>query len=397
VCTIHQPSIDIFEAFDELVLLKRGGETIFCGSLGEHSRDLIDYFSAIKGVPPAKEGLNPATWMLEVSTPGAEQRTGVDFAEIYKGSEFARKYQQVIEEFSQPAKDAKAIHFDSAYAKSLWGQYVTNLWRFNITYWRTTEYNSVRFLLTAIIGLVFGFIFWKLGGHVRTELGIQNVLGALYASVIFLGIINSIVLQPIAAENRGVLYRERAAGLYAIFPWIAAMMTMEVVYCTVQSVLYCCIVYFACGFARDPAKFFWFLLFLWQLLLFFTLFGLTAVALTPNIRVAAVFSSNFYSLFNLFAGFIMPVPQMPGWWVWLAYLNPCYWTIYGLVASQVGDFTNELTIGSGGTSTPKAFIDERYGYRHNFLGQVTAILFSWLIFLFAISYICFRYVNHLKR
>ena len=43
-------------------------------------------------------------------------------------------------------------------------------------------------------------------------MGITNVLGALYASVIFLGIINSIVLQPIAAENRGVLYRERAAG-----------------------------------------------------------------------------------------------------------------------------------------------------------------------------------------
>ena len=56
------------------------------------------------------------------------------------------------------------------------------------------------------------FIFWKEGGHVTTQMGITNVLGALYASVIFLGIINSIVLQPIAAENRGVLYRERAAG-----------------------------------------------------------------------------------------------------------------------------------------------------------------------------------------
>ena len=45
MCTIHQPSIDIFEAFDELLLLKRGGETIYCGSLGEHSKDLIGYFS----------------------------------------------------------------------------------------------------------------------------------------------------------------------------------------------------------------------------------------------------------------------------------------------------------------------------------------------------------------
>ena len=44
VSTIHQPSIDIFEQFDELVLLKRGGETIYCGPLGTHSKDLIAYF-----------------------------------------------------------------------------------------------------------------------------------------------------------------------------------------------------------------------------------------------------------------------------------------------------------------------------------------------------------------
>ena len=46
VCTIHQPSIDIFESFDELLLLKRGGETIFNGQLGHNSTHLIAYFQA---------------------------------------------------------------------------------------------------------------------------------------------------------------------------------------------------------------------------------------------------------------------------------------------------------------------------------------------------------------
>ncbi|GMI82038.1 pleiotropic drug resistance 12, ATP-binding cassette G40, PLEIOTROPIC DRUG RESISTANCE 12 [Hibiscus trionum] len=44
VCTIHQPSIDIFEAFDELFLMKRGGQEIYVGPLGHHSKHLIKYF-----------------------------------------------------------------------------------------------------------------------------------------------------------------------------------------------------------------------------------------------------------------------------------------------------------------------------------------------------------------
>jgi hypothetical protein len=44
VCTIHQPSIDIFEAFDELLLMKRGGYVIYFGPLGERSQQMVDYF-----------------------------------------------------------------------------------------------------------------------------------------------------------------------------------------------------------------------------------------------------------------------------------------------------------------------------------------------------------------
>jgi len=44
VCTIHQPSIEIFEAFDELMLMKRGGELIYAGPLGHHSCKVIQYF-----------------------------------------------------------------------------------------------------------------------------------------------------------------------------------------------------------------------------------------------------------------------------------------------------------------------------------------------------------------
>ena len=44
VCTIHQPSFDIFESFDELLLMKRGGQAIYSGQLGQNSCKVVEYF-----------------------------------------------------------------------------------------------------------------------------------------------------------------------------------------------------------------------------------------------------------------------------------------------------------------------------------------------------------------
>uniref|UniRef100_A0A803M6Z8 ABC transporter domain-containing protein n=1 Tax=Chenopodium quinoa TaxID=63459 RepID=A0A803M6Z8_CHEQI len=93
VCTIHQPSIDIFEAFDELLLMKRGGRLIYAGPLGDHSSKLIEYFEGIYGVPKIKDGYNPATWMLDITSPQSESQMGLDFADIYLNSHL---YQYVI-------------------------------------------------------------------------------------------------------------------------------------------------------------------------------------------------------------------------------------------------------------------------------------------------------------
>ncbi|KAI8026762.1 Pleiotropic drug resistance protein 3 [Camellia lanceoleosa] len=81
VCTIHQPSIDIFEAFDELILLKAGRQVIYSGPLGQHSSTVIEYFEAISGVQKIRNNYNPATWMLEITSRSAEAQLCVDFAQ----------------------------------------------------------------------------------------------------------------------------------------------------------------------------------------------------------------------------------------------------------------------------------------------------------------------------
>ncbi|KAF5191010.1 Pleiotropic drug resistance abc transporter [Thalictrum thalictroides] len=90
VCTIHQPSIDIFEAFDELFLTKRGGEEIYVGPVGRHSCHLISYFEGVEGVAKIKDGYNPSTWMLEVTSGAQEEILKINFTDVYKKSELYR-------------------------------------------------------------------------------------------------------------------------------------------------------------------------------------------------------------------------------------------------------------------------------------------------------------------
>ena len=44
----------------------------------------------VEGVPALRAGVNPATWMLEVSTLNKEHELGVDFAQIYRTSALFR-------------------------------------------------------------------------------------------------------------------------------------------------------------------------------------------------------------------------------------------------------------------------------------------------------------------
>jgi hypothetical protein len=54
--------MELFEAFDVLVLLQRGGRLTYFGPLGEESSTLIVYLEGQPGVEPIRPGYNPSTW-----------------------------------------------------------------------------------------------------------------------------------------------------------------------------------------------------------------------------------------------------------------------------------------------------------------------------------------------
>lgn len=74
---------------------------------------------------------------------------------------FFRRNQELIKELSTPAPNSKELYFPTKYSQSFFVQYKANFWKQNLSYWRHSQYNGVRFLMTLVIGLSFGLIFWQ--------------------------------------------------------------------------------------------------------------------------------------------------------------------------------------------------------------------------------------------
>ncbi|KAM6585867.1 hypothetical protein CsatB_012869 [Cannabis sativa] len=278
VCTIHQPSIDIFDAFDE----------------------------GIDGVSSIKAGSNPATWMLEVTTSAQEMALGVDFAEIYKNSELYRRNKEAIKGFSIPSPGSAELHFPSKYSQPFLTQCMACLWKQHKSYWRNPPYTAVRLLFSTIGALMFGTMFWDLGSKRKRQQTLMNAIGSMYAALPFAGSQNASSVQPVVSIERTVFYRERAAGMYSPFPYTLAQVIIEIPYNFVQATLYTIIVYTMIGFELNLVKFIWNLFFTFFTLSYYTYYGMMTVAATPNYHIASVVSSAFYGIWNLFSGFVIP-------------------------------------------------------------------------------------------
>lgn len=396
VCTIHQPSIDIFEAFDELFLMKRGGQEIYVGPLGRQSSQLISYFEeSAQGVSKITDGYNPATWMLEVSSSSQEMILGADFAEIYKNSELYKRNKALIAELNVPRPGTKDLHFATQYSQSFFTQCAACLWKQHRSYWRNTSYTAVRFWFTVAIALMFGSMFWDLGGYKKPNLSrgdLFNAMGSMYAAVLFLGVQNAASVQPVVAVERTVFYREKAAGMYSALPYAFGQVAIEMPYIFFQAVAYGVIVYAMIGFEWTAEKFLWYTFFMYFTLFYFTLYGMMTVAVTPNHNIAAIVASAFYGIWNVFSGFIIPRPRIPIWWRWYYWACPVAYTLYGMLVSQFGDV--QAVLSDPDNKTVEQFLEDYFGFKHSFLGVCAAmvLVFTGLFaFIFAFSVKAFNF------
>ncbi|XP_020518878.1 ABC transporter G family member 31 isoform X3 [Amborella trichopoda] len=396
VCTVHQPSIVIFEAFDELLLLKQGGQVIFGGPLGEHSQLMINYFQAIPGVPAIRDGYNPATWILEICTQACKQKISLDFASIYQNSDQYREIEGLIKDCSIPVAGSEPLKFSLEFSQGYLMQFKLCFWKINLAYWRNPPYNVVRFYFSTICGLILGSVFWNIGSKRDTIQDVSNIMGALYLVCMFLGVNNATSIQSIVYLERTVYYRESSSGMYSPFPFAAAQALVEIPYVAIQTMLFGCTTYFMIGFERTIVKFLKYLIVMYLTFLYFTFYGMMAVGVSSSQHLAATFASTFYSIWNLLSGFLIPKARIPVWWIWFHYICPVAWTLRGIVSSQLGDVESEL-VGPGFRGTVKEYLKIYLDYDSSMISVSIYVLVAFSFFFFAMFAVSIRFLNYQKR
>jgi ABC-type multidrug transport system ATPase subunit/ABC-type multidrug transport system permease subunit len=161
LCTIHQPSSQLFAFFDDLLLLAKGGRTVFFGELGHDSKDLISYFEK-NGAPTCASDANPAEYILDVVN---SRHSNLDWPEIWNKSPEKDQLLQDIKATRRLADPATAASTSEGleYATDSSTQLKYVFRRMTKTYWRLPQYNFGRLFLMLIFALLNGFSFYKLG------------------------------------------------------------------------------------------------------------------------------------------------------------------------------------------------------------------------------------------
>lgn len=399
ICTIHQPSSTIFESFDSLLLLKRGGRTIFFGDLGPESSYLINHLESIPGAPKIKDGANPAVYMLEVIGGGS---TGATSLKIDPAEQWLRCDLRLtmMAEITREHMDTEGKHkFEVDTTPRTVLEILTLTDRSFKMHWRTPEYNVTRVLTAAVFALIFGSVFWN---HDMTDYSTAvERMALIYLAVLFQGFLCFTTVLPVMGAERPVFYRERATGMYSVNSYNLVLGLTEIPYLLVMCLAFTIVLYFTVGLRASEGAFFYFFLYTFLWMTFCTYFGHLMTAVAPNLIIAQGGGFGIINLLTVFAGFMKPAGDL-GILEFIYWVSSMHYCFEGILVTQFRHDSSEIeffeaSVGQTVTLDVYDFMSDvfsdgafKYGHRVYCIFAMIALCISNR----ALTHLALKHINH---
>ncbi|KAL2271986.1 hypothetical protein VTJ83DRAFT_1357 [Remersonia thermophila] len=338
LCTIHQPNAVLFQQFDRLLFLAKGGRTVYFGDIGKNSQALLGYFER-NGGRRCGDDENPAEYMLEMVAQEVNDK-GEDWHEVWKQSpENAAVLAEIDricgrggggDQAAEEEEERGADHgeFAMPFHTQVWA--VTK--RIFEQYWRMPGYVLAKLLLGVMSGLFIGFSFFKPDG---SQAGMRNVVFAVFmVTTIFTTLVQQI--QPLFTTQRSLYeVRERPSKAYSWKAFLIANMVVEMPYQILTGILtFACFYYPVVG-VQSSARQGLVLLFLVQLFMYASAFAHMTIVALPDAQAASGIVILLTMMSTIFSGVLQTRQAMPGFWTFMYYVSPFTYWIAGIVATML--------------------------------------------------------------
>ncbi|KAJ5116193.1 hypothetical protein N7456_000541 [Penicillium angulare] len=334
LCTIHQPSAILFQEFDQLLFLARGGKTVYFGPIGEQSRTLLDYFEA-HGARECGDSENPAEYMLDVVNAGSNPQ-GENWFDVWKGSQESQQVQTELDRIHKDQQEKvpvdKSTEGLTEFAMPFWFQLYQVTYRVFQQYWRMPSYIISKWGLGIAAGLFIGFSFYQ------AKTSLQGMQTIIYSVFMLCTIFTSLVqqLMPLFVAQRSLYeVRERPSKAYSWKAFLIAQVIVEIPYMIVTGIIiFGCYFYAVVGIPSSETQGTVLLLCI-QFFIYAGTFGQMAIAALPDAETASAIVVLLFAMSLTFCGVMQAPSALPGFWIFMYRVSPFTYWVSAMASTQV--------------------------------------------------------------
>ncbi|KAI1088409.1 ABC-2 type transporter-domain-containing protein [Rostrohypoxylon terebratum] len=338
LCTIHQPSAMLFQRFDRLLFLAKGGKTVYFGDIGENSQTLTSYFER-HGAPPCPAEANPAEWMLDAIGAAPGSVSDIDWFQTWRDSTEYAEVQAELQALKDGASSHPPAEHDQSYREHA-ASFPTQLYavthRVFQQYWRTPSYIYSKAALCVLIALFIGFVFFRAPNTIQ---GLQNQMFAIFNLLTVFGQLVQQTMPHFVIQRSLYEVRERPSKVYGWKVFMLSQIIVELPWNTLMAVLMFFCWYYPVGLFNNTTELgqttergaLMFLLF-WAFMLFTSTFTDMIIAGFETAEAGGNIANLLFMLCLIFCGVLANPSSIPRFWIFMYRVSPFTYLVSAMLS-----------------------------------------------------------------
>lgn len=337
----------LFQRFDRLLFLARGGKTVYFGDIGKNSKTMTSYFER-NGAFPCPEDANPAEWMLEAIGAAPGSHSDINWFQTWKDSPECTDVHQELQRLKDAGEKTNAadnaVHDKTSYnefAAPLTAQLREVLGRVFQQYWRTPSYIYSKAALCISISLFIGLVFLNAPNSIQ---GIQNQMFAIFNILTVFGQLTQQQMPHFVVQRDLYEVRERPSKVYSWKVFMLSQIIVELPWNSLMAIFMFVCWYYPVGLYKNAeaagqthergALIF---LFLWAFLLFSSTFTDLIIAGFETAEAGGNFANLLFMLCLIFCGVLANPKTFPHFWIFMYRVSPFTYLVSGMLSSSVSN------------------------------------------------------------